>query len=115
MLFDIAAIVDSQNSLNTQRKHREFAIRKFHVITETFLSLVGTDEQEDIDLLVQVYCPLLSNNTAEHLTVMLLADMHAPVVRWYSRYTRQLSAELAVLIAIPCYVVDISYFINLPA
>jgi hypothetical protein len=41
-------------SLSNQRKHREFAIRKFHVITETFLSLVGTDAPQDVDLLVKI-------------------------------------------------------------
>lgn len=49
----IVAIADGGN-LSSQRKHREFAIRKFHAITETFLSLVGTDTNQDVDLLVQV-------------------------------------------------------------
>jgi len=49
------AITDGTN-MSSQRKHREFAIRKFHVITETFLSLVGTDANQDVDLLIQVSC-----------------------------------------------------------
>lgn len=40
--------------MNISRNHRDFAIRKFHVITETFLSLVGTDTPQDVELLVQV-------------------------------------------------------------
>jgi len=49
--------MEGGNMLNT-RKHRDFAVKKFHVITETFLSLVGTDTQEDITLLVQVFTEL---------------------------------------------------------
>jgi hypothetical protein len=53
-LFSVLIAIADGGNLSSQRKHREFAIRKFHAITETFLSLVGTDTSQDVDLLVQV-------------------------------------------------------------
>lgn len=54
-LFSILlAVVMERDTMPISRHHRDFAIRKFHVITETFLSFVGTDTPQDVELLVQV-------------------------------------------------------------
>lgn len=46
--------VMERDTMPISRHHRDFAIRKFHVITETFLSFVGTDTPQDVELLVQI-------------------------------------------------------------
>lgn len=50
----LLAVVMERDTMPISRHHRDFAIRKFHVITETFLSFVGTDTPQDVELLVQV-------------------------------------------------------------